>query len=643
MLDYVRKRANSPAVKLGAGLIALTFFIGFGILTGIRRTSKMGSGVVAEVNGEKIYLQDYNLLLSRYVEIYRKKFGNKFDEALMKKIHFREQILYGMIIQLLKSKEAVELGMDVDDQTLAERIASIPAFQYGGRFNQRLYERVLRDSRPPLTPAEFEKEEKIQLGSVRFDNLVQNTWFIENEELFELYYAENEKINLYYVKFTPQQFIPRERVSLREAENYYTQHKDEFKTGELRKTEYVYIPLIPGQNEITEKMIKDYYNQHQDEFQHGEEVKARHILIKVSPNASTEEVEKAKKKALKILALAKKGFNFAKLAKKYSEGPSASRGGELGWFGRGEMVRSFEDAAFNTASGEITGPVRSQFGFHIIKVEGKRGEGISPLSEVKTRIKFELSQKILEKKKKEISDAFKETKKTGDLKSLAARFGAKVKETNYFDKEHIVPKNVPDPTFFRDKVFAQKDISKPFKFDTFSGAYIVKVNGEKPPYQQTFPEVKDKITEKLKMNKAKLKAAAEASRFLSLMEKYNNIKKAAKRMHLKVEETGEFTPSSPSIPGIGKNLELWQSAFRLSEKNPFPKKVFTVENNFFVIALKEHKKVNAKDFRKNKDRVEKKFREKVSEKLEEKWLRYLQEKGEITIHKEAILPPGQQS
>ena len=304
MLEWARKKANSTAVKVGAGLIALTFFVGFGILTGISRTSKSGSGIVAKVNGEPIYLQDYNLVLGRLVDAYQRQYGDKFNEEFMKKIKFRQQVLYSMIIEKLKAQEAEKLGMDVDDRTLAEYIASIPAFQYGGRFNQRAYINVLRNARPPMTPAEFEKQTRMQLEADRFDKFVDNTWFIENEELFELFYAQNEKVNLYYVKFSPDQFLNKIRVSIKEAEDYYVKHKDEFKTGQLRKVKYVYIPYIPEKSPITEEMIKDYYEKHKEEFKHGEQVKASHILIKVAPGATTEEVEKAKKKALKILKLA---------------------------------------------------------------------------------------------------------------------------------------------------------------------------------------------------------------------------------------------------------------------------------------------------------------------------------------------------
>ncbi len=642
MLDYVRKKANSPLVKLGAGLIALTFFIGFGILTGISRTSKVGSGVVAEVNGEKIYLDEYNLILARLVEAYRRKYGDQFNEAFMKKIHFREQVLYSLVIEKLKAQEARKLGMDVDDRTLAEYIASIPAFQYGGRFNQQAYINALRGTRPPMTPAQFEKEERQRLEADRFDNFVKYTWFIENDELYEIYYAENEKVDLYYVKFSPQQFEGKIRVSEKEAEDYYATHKDEFKTGELRKVKYVYIPFLPEQK-ISDEMIEKYYNEHKEEFKHGEQVKVRHILIKVAPGATTAEVEAARRKALRILKLAREGRNFAKLAEKYSEGPSASRGGDLGWFGRGEMVKPFEEASFNTKPGEVTGPVRTQFGFHIIKVEAKRGPGYSPLEEVKNKIKFEISREIYNKRKQEIDEAVKNVLQNGNLEQLATRFNAKIEETPYFDKDHIKLNDITDEKSFKDAVFQQKEMGKPFKVDGISGVYVAIIVDEKPPYQQPFPQVKDEIIQKIKLNKAKMKAAEEASRFLTLLKKEKDIEKVARKFGLKVGDTGEFNMIAQTIPGIGKSDEIKRVAFSLNEKNPIPDKVFSVDDSFVVIQLKEHKKASPADFMKARVQLEKKYREKNSEKVMEKWLKYLQEEADIQIYKEAIMPPGGQA
>ncbi|RMF84168.1 MAG: peptidylprolyl isomerase [Nitrospinota bacterium] len=152
------------------------------------------------------------------------------------------------------------------------------------------------------------------------------------------------------------------------------------------------------QKEILDKVstspdeLKTFFQQHKEQYAQKEEVRARHILIKVAPNASAEEDQKAKERAQEILKRAQKGEDFAELAKQYSEGPSKERGGDLGYFTRGKMVKPFEDAAFKLGVGEISDLVKSQFGYHIIKVEDKKEAKALSYEEAKTRVKDDLTR-----------------------------------------------------------------------------------------------------------------------------------------------------------------------------------------------------------------------------------------------------------
>ncbi len=149
---------------------------------------------------------------------------------------------------------------------------------------------------------------------------------------------------------------------------------------------------------VTDKDVRDYYDQHPQRFTHDSQVRARHILIKVSQDASPDEVAKARKRAEAIAKEAKKpGADFATLAKKTSEGPSASRGGDLGFFTRTRMVAKFSTAAFAMKPGEVSGPVRTRFGFHIIKVEARKSAGKTPFSEAKGQIRTSLERRAYRK------------------------------------------------------------------------------------------------------------------------------------------------------------------------------------------------------------------------------------------------------
>ncbi len=158
---------------------------------------------------------------------------------------------------------------------------------------------------------------------------------------------------------------------------------------------------ISNKAQVTDKEVKEYYNKHKSEFMQPAQVRARHILIKVPANATKKQWEEARKKALEIRAKLVKGESFSKLAQKYSDDPgSKTRGGDLGFFSKGQMVPEFEKAAFSLKKGEISQPVKTTFGYHIIKVEAQKPARQRSFKEVQQEIR----QKLLREKQRKLRD-----------------------------------------------------------------------------------------------------------------------------------------------------------------------------------------------------------------------------------------------
>jgi peptidyl-prolyl cis-trans isomerase C len=183
---------------------------------------------------------------------------------------------------------------------------------------------------------------------------------------------------------------------------------------EMVKDNYIAIEYlkkeVTNKVEVSEEDIKAYYESHKDEFKTPEMVKSRHILIKTDPSASDNDKKKAKEKAEEILKKIKAGEDFAKLASDVSDDAgSKPKGGELGFFPKGRMVKSFEDAAFSLKPGEVSGIVETQFGYHIIKVDEKKEPGTEPFDTAKEKIKQKLLQERTKTKVTEfIEKAMKE-------------------------------------------------------------------------------------------------------------------------------------------------------------------------------------------------------------------------------------------
>lgn len=162
---------------------------------------------------------------------------------------------------------------------------------------------------------------------------------------------------------------------------------------------------------VPEKEVKEFYDSHPDMFKQSEQVKASHILIKVKPDATQAEQDEALKKIKEIQAKQKKGEDFAELAKTYSECPSSSKGGDLGYFGRGQMVPPFEAAAFALKPGEVSDIVKTEFGYHLIKVTDKKPESTIPFDQIKDRLAQYLKQEKVQKEIKETVDALRKAGK----------------------------------------------------------------------------------------------------------------------------------------------------------------------------------------------------------------------------------------
>lgn len=272
--------------------------------------------------------------------------------------------------------------------------------------NQNLEDEIKRQVKADLSY--FNEEQKHQLKKSVLDRLIQRE-LISEEAL-----SKNLKPNDQALKAKLEEIYKRfesdeQRNKFFESSNVSKERFEQEIANDMAIESYLKGHVFKDVT-TNEKEALDFYNSNTDKFQVPEQVKARHILFKVAQDAKEEEVNKAKAKAEKVLAEAKKGADFAQLAKENSEGPTKEKGGDLGFFSRGQMVKPFEDSAFSLKPNEVSELVRTQFGFHIIKVEEKKEASTASFEEVKNN----LSQYLVAQKQQEIL-----AKKLAELKEKA--------------------------------------------------------------------------------------------------------------------------------------------------------------------------------------------------------------------------------
>ncbi len=435
MLEAIRVHAQGRIAKIILALITVPFAL-WGVDSYIKNG---GDGPVAAKVGEQIISQqELAQALKDQQERMRTSLGKKFDATIMDRPEMRISVLNGLIDQRLVLVEAVREGLNVSDAQLAKFIGSIEAFREGGKFSQARYEMMLRQQN--MSPAMFERRLRQDLLLQTVQDGVVRSALLPNSVSDNLIRVSEQQREVSQAIIPIEQFMSQAKIDPAAVKDYYEKHQNEFKVPEQARLEYVVLSAdsLAGQIGVSEEEIAKYYGEHSAQFGQAEERQASHILIGVAANASEAEKTAARDKARKILQeIRQSPANFAQLAKQHSQDPgSSSQGGDLGFFARGAMVKPFEDAAFKMAPGEVSEPVQSDFGFHLIKLTAIKVGKVRALPEVRDQIAQELQKQKANKKFTESAENFSNlVYEQGDsLKPAAQQLGLKVEQSAWVSR-----------------------------------------------------------------------------------------------------------------------------------------------------------------------------------------------------------------
>ncbi|MBW1614003.1 MAG: SurA N-terminal domain-containing protein, partial [Deltaproteobacteria bacterium] len=434
-ITLMRRHTKGILVKVLVGLIAVVF-----VFWGVYAIREKPGSKIAYVNGDLITGLEYDAKYREILDALQKQYKEYWNDSLIKAFQIKQRALNSLIEKRLISQESNRIGLGVTDDEVANAIFTYPAFQVNGKFDERRYRSLLNYNR--MEPADFESSIKLELLGKKIQNFIKCFFPTTDMEIMNYYSYQKEKVNISFVSFNPRDFKGKTEVKQDEKEAYFKAHKEKYRIPE--KIKIAYLVLDPSdfldKVSITEKEISDYYELNQERFKNPKKIKARHILLKVSPDASESENKETKERALSLLKRLKNGEDFAALAKKYSQGPTASRGGDLGYFTRGKMVKPFEKLAFSLKKGEIGGPVKTRFGWHIIRVDDIKEATVKTFSEVRnqivTIIKNDISKEMAHERALTLMD---QMPYDIDLATYAAQHGLTAKETDYFPKKGAIP------------------------------------------------------------------------------------------------------------------------------------------------------------------------------------------------------------
>lgn len=432
MFDIVRN--NRKLIQLVLALIMLPFVF-FGVDSYFR---DMGRGAdPASVGDAKISAQEFQQALREQQERLRPALGGR-DPSMLDNPELRRGVLEQLVNQRLISVHVVKSKMTLGDMQLAQYISSSPMLQEDGKFSPQRYKQVV--AAQGMSEEMFEARVRQDLVMKQALEAVAEAAVPGRAAADRWIGAQLEEREVAEALLRPEHYTAQVKLADGAVKAFYEANRKRFEMPEQVRAEFVVLSLEKQveKTTVSDEDAKAWYQANADRFKQPEERRASHILITANKGAPDAQVKAAQEKIEEVAAQLKKSPNeFAKLAKQHSQDPgSAANGGDLGWFGRGAMVPPFEQATFALKENEISGIVRSDFGFHIIRLAGIRAERVKPFDEVRKEIVDMLKREAATKKYAEMVESFSNTvyEQADSLKPVAEKFGLEVRTSDWLTR-----------------------------------------------------------------------------------------------------------------------------------------------------------------------------------------------------------------
>ena len=623
MLRLMRDYATSWLIKVLLGAIVIVF-----IFWGVGSFRERRAGRVALVNGQSIDVAAFNRAYSNLIEQYRGRFGSNLTDEMLQMFGVRKQALEALVNQKLLLQEAQELKFHVSEDELATAIRQIPAFQQAGSFDPRRYNALLTQLR--LSPEEFEAQQKEAMLIDRLRAFVLGNVKVSGGEARAWYDWQNAEVNLDYVRFTPESYGDIE-LTAEALKAYYDQHQENYKTEPQVRVSYLAFNFDAYNDRaaVGDDELQEYFDLHRSEFEQAETVEARHILFKLDAGASAEEVATAEQKANEVLKLARSGQNFAELASQYSQDPSKDRGGFLGPFTRDAMVAPFAGKAFSMKAGEISDPVRTEFGWHIIKLEKINPASVQSLEQAKAGILQKLKAERAKSLAYDDAEAAYEASRDGEeLAELAKRLKLPVKITGFFSRQGN-ELDLKESDRFAAEAFELAPMAISDIQDFGDGYYLLQTTEKKPAQVQPLETVAATVRADLLKERQAEQAAKDAEALLTEVRQGKTLAQAAAPLNLTPTETG-FFKRNVAIPEIGVEQDVSAAAFELNAENPLPENAIKGAEGVYVIRFKARRAPEADGFQAEQADIEAMLLQQKKSKVFNEWLGQIRSRSEIS-------------
>lgn len=529
MFEYIR--THQRLMQFLLLLIIFPSFVAGGVFS--YKSFQADSGL-ATVAGRSITRQEFDAAQREQIDRMRQMYGAQFDTKMLNTPEARKSILDNLIAQHALSAEVAKNHLSIPDQILQQNIRSTPGLvKPDGSFDNERYEAILASR--GMSKAGYEQSLRQDLVYQQLVSAVQGSAFVPKAVAAQLSALNEQEREVQALPFKAADYASKVKVTDEMLKAYYDKNGAMFEIPESIKAEYVVLSneALAAQIEVSDADVQSFYEQNKKAYGTEEQRRASHILIEVKKGASDKEKAAAKAKAESLLAEVRKNpASFAKLAKENSSDTgSAERGGDLDFFGKGMMVKPFEDAAFKLKQGEISDVVQSDFGYHIIQLTAIKPATIKPLEEVRSTIVAEIKKQKAAKAYAEASETFTNTvyEQADSLKPVADKLKLQIQTVEGLTRKPnpaLPPTVLTNNQKFLSAIFSDNSVKKKLNTDAVEVAPSTLIAGRiveyKPVVKRPFEEVKGAITAAVTQIEAAALAKKEGEAKLQALKAADN-------------------------------------------------------------------------------------------------------------------------
>lgn len=515
----------------------------------------------AKVNGDGIALEEVREAWMQQQAQWAQRFGGELPDA--QKALLQNELLEQFVRNTLLNQRTKDMGYSVSDNQLHKAVESEPAFQLEGKYSPEVAKSALAQA--GITPQAYEADLRSALQRAEVQNAIRASNFMTPKEFERVNALQNEQRQVRYALMPADKFAGDAPIDEAAIKSYYDKNQSQFLTPESARVQYGELRLdqLAGQVTVAEQETRDYYEKNKSSYGQTEKRLARHILINVAEGAKPDVDAAALKEANDVLAKLKAGGDFAAEAKAHSDDPgSAAKGGELDWAERSTFVGPFADAVFSMKQGELRGPVKTQYGYHIIRLEGIQPGSTKSFDEVRGEIDAQLRRDKASDRFGDIQEQIQsrlEQSASLTLEELAKAYNLQMGEVPQFLRGEgggaLGASPELEEVVFSDATLAEKRVGGPVAVGE-DRIVLVKVLDHHKPAPKPLADVSAQIVEQLKKQRgteAALKAAQNAKQKLEAGASLDDV---AKELGITAEAARFVGRGDPSVPN-----QIRQAAF----------------------------------------------------------------------------------